>query len=165
MLKQQLGLKNEMAAPKIVSAVLNTGIGRFLKDEKAKEEIFRDLKYISGQKPKECPAKKAIASFKTRKGLVVGYKVTLRGERMFDFLHRLLGIVLPRTKDFRGIDPNSIDNAGNLSIGIKEQLAFPEIAQENVRIIFGLQVSVKTSAKNKEEAMALFKAMGFPFKK
>ncbi|PJE57951.1 MAG: 50S ribosomal protein L5 [Candidatus Portnoybacteria bacterium CG10_big_fil_rev_8_21_14_0_10_36_7] len=164
-LKKDLGFKNEMAVPKMLKVTLDTGIGRFLKDEKAKDGIYNDLMIISGQKPKKCPAKRAIASFKTREGLIIGYKVTLRGQRMYDFLTRFINIVLPRTRDFRGLDLKGIDKGGNLNIGVKEQLAFPEISQESVHVIFGLGITVTTNSNNQKEAEALFRALGFPFKK
>lgn len=163
-LKSELGLKNEMAAPRILKVTVSTGIGRFLKDEKSREEVLHNLTIITGQKPKACQAKKSIATFKTRTGLVIGYQVTMRGQRMFDFLTRFINIVLPRTRDFRGLELKSIDKNGHLNIGIKEHLAFPEIAQEHVKTIFGLGITVTTDAKDRRSGEALFKAMGFPFK-
>lgn len=159
----RFGYKNAMAVPKIEKAVINVGVGRF-REEKEREEILKYLALITGQKPSARPAKKAIASFKTRKGLVVGYQVTLRGKRMWDFISRLINAALPRTRDFRGIDPKSFDPRGNLTIGVKEHIVFPEIIGEDYRFLFGLEVTVATSAKNREEGMELLRRLGFPIK-
>lgn len=164
-LKEKLGFKNDLAVPRIEKVIINTGIGKFLQDEKAIEEIVKDLGLITGQKPVFTLAKKAISGFKIRKGLKVGLMVTLRGQRASDFVERLIGLALPRSRDFRGIEQKSIDTHGNLNIGIKEQIVFPEISHENIRYIFGMQITIKTSAKSHQEGLELFKLLGFPIKK
>lgn len=156
--------KNKLAVPKIEKTIVNVGIGSILGDEKARETISKDLALITGQKPIPCLAKKAIAGFKTRKGMVLGLKVTLRGKRMFDFLSRLINITLPRTRDFQGLPSKSIDQGGNLSIGIKEHIIFPEFSQEEIKKVFGLEITIVTNAKKREEALELFKLFGFPIK-
>lgn len=157
--------KNTMAVPKIKKVIINTGIGSStLKDEKIQELINKDLALITGQKPISTQAKKAVAGFKIRQGMIVGLKVTLRGKKMFDFLFRLINVAIPRIRDFRGIDPKSVDQGGNLNIGIREHIIFPEISTEDVKRIFGLEVNVVTNAKKKEEALELFRLMGFPIK-
>jgi len=163
-MQEKFGYKNKLAVPKIIKVVVNTGIGKTLKDEKMQETIVRDLAMITGQKPVFTQAKKAISGFKIRKGMKVGLKVTLRKKRMYDFLDRLIGAAIPRIRDFRGIPEKSIDHSGNLTIGIKEHIVFPEIAHEDVRIIFGLEITIATNAKNKKEAVELFRLLGFPIK-
>ncbi len=163
-LKKTLDQENVMALPKIEKVVINTGTGRILKDEKLVEEVEKVLALIAGQHPIKTTAKKSIASFKTRLGLPIGFKVTLRGSRMYDFLDRLINTALPRSRDFRGIDQKSIDQAGNLNIGIREHIIFPEV-QEFSRHIFGLEVTVVTNAKKREDALKLFYNLGFPIKK
>lgn len=163
-MREKFGYKNDLAVPKIEKVVVNSGIGKALKDEKIQEEIARDLALMTGQKPVPCQAKKAISAFKTRKGMVVGLMVTLRGQRMYDFLDRLISIALPRSRDFRGLSEKSIDQNGHLTIGIKEQIIFPEISAESTKNIFGLEVCIKTTAKNHQEGIELFRLMGFPLK-
>lgn len=163
-LAKELNVKNALALPKLQKIVLNVGLGRTIKDEKFLEIVLRDLSLIAGQKPKTTLAKKAIANFKTRQGMVIGAMVTLRGERMYDFLGRLINIALPRTRDFRGISLKSLDEKGNLTIGIKEHIIFPEISGEEVKNIFGFEISLVVRAKNKNEAIAFYKAIGFPIK-
>lgn len=169
-LKETFKNKNEFALPRITKAVVNVGFGKLIagksKQERDKigEEIIHDLSIISGQKPVLTKAKKSISVFKIRMGMPIGAKVTLRRKKMNDFLERLISIVLPRTRDFRGINLNCVDQSGNLNIGIKEQISFPEIAPENVKRIFGLEVTVVTSAKNRSEAIELFRLIGFPLK-
>ncbi len=160
-LQAKFGYKNIMAVPKVAKVVVNAGVGKF-QDTKQREEIERHLALITGQKPAPRPAKKAIASFKTRKGLVVGFQVTLRGKRMWDFISRLINIALPRTRDFRGIDPKSFDGRGNLTMGIKEHIVFPEIVGEDYRFLFGLEVTIVTTAKKREEGVELLRLIGFP---
>ncbi|MBU6415371.1 50S ribosomal protein L5 [Patescibacteria group bacterium] len=162
-MRAEFGYKNVMAVPKIEKATVNIGVGR-IKDEKQMKEVERVLALVTGQKASPRPAKKAIASFKTRKGQIIGYSVTLRGRRMFDFLGRLIGVALPRGRDFRGIPEKSFDKAGNLTIGVKEHIVFPEMVNEDVKFIFGMEVSVTTTAKNKAEGVALLRHMGFPIK-
>jgi len=163
-LKKEFGYKNTLAVPKIDKVVVNTGIGRFMQDEKAVEEIVGDLTAITGQRPVFREAKKAISGFKIRQGLKVGLSVTLRGTRAYDFIERFIKLALPRSRDFRGIESKSVDQNGTLNYGVKEQIIFPEISHENIRNIFGLQVTVKTTAKNQKEGMELFKKLGFPIK-
>ena len=164
-MKEKFGYRNDLAVPKIQKVVINTGIGKYRQDQRALDEIEHDLTLITGQKPKKTQAKKAISAFKTRKGMVVGMAVTLRKQRMYDFLDRLIDLTLPRTRDFRGIDLKAIDQFGNLTIGIKEHIVFPEISHENIYIIFGLEVCIVTTAKTKEEGSELFRLLGFPLKK
>jgi large subunit ribosomal protein L5 len=165
-MKQKFGFKNDFSVPRIEKVVVNVGIGSVVasKDEKAQESIEKDLILITGQKPLVTLAKKAISAFKIREGMPVGLKVTLRGKRMYDFLSRLINIVLPRTRDFRGLNSKSIDGDGNLSIGIKEHLIFPEISQEDIRRIFGLEITMVTHIKDNAQALELYKLMGFPIK-
>src|SRR3989344_5982781 len=154
---------NVMAIPRIEKVVVNCGVGR-IRDEKDRTEIQKYLALITGQKPAPRAAKKAIASFKTRQGLVIGYQVTLRGKRMYDFLSRLVAIALPRTRDFRGLDSKSFDPKGNLTIGIKEHIVFPEMIGEDYRFLFGIEVTVVSSAKTREEGIELLRLLGFPIK-
>ncbi len=163
-MQKEFGISNIMAVPKIGKVVVNTGVGRISKDDKAIERIAKDLTLISGQKPVFRKAKKSISGFKIREGVNVGISVTLRGKRMYDFVDRLISIALPRSKDFRGIDRKNFDGMGNLNIGIKESSIFPEVNYENLKDIFGLQVTVMTNAGNKERGAQLLKLMGFPIK-
>jgi len=159
---EKFGFKNNMAVPKIKKVIVNVGIGA-LKDNKAQEAISSDLALITGQKPAPTQAKRAIAGFKIREGMVVGLKVTLRGRKMFEFLSRLINTAIPRIRDFRGLDPKSVDQGGNLNIGIKEHIIFPEISPEQIKSIFGLEVTVVTNSK-REYALELFSLLGFPIK-
>lgn len=163
-LKERFGYKNTMQAPKVVKVVFSTGVGK-ISDPKKIELIQNRLARIAGQKTTPRPAKKSIASFKVRAGDTVGYQVTLRGARMIDFLDKLVTIALPRTRDFRGLDKKAIDDMGNLTIGVREHTIFPETSDEDQRDIFGFAVTVVTTAKNKTEAEAFFRHLGFPFKK
>ncbi len=158
-------IKNVMAVPKIEKVVINTGVGRIAKEDKTIERIAKELSMITGQKPVLKKAKKSISGFKLRQGVTVGVAVTLRGKRMYDFLDRLISIALPRSKDFRGIDDRNFDKMGNLNFGIKESSIFPEINYENIKDIFGLEVTVVTTAKNREKGIEFLKQMGFPIKK
>lgn len=163
-LQKELKIKNILALPKLQKVVVNAGLGRVLKDEKFLEVALRDLGLITGQKPRVTLAKKSIANFKSREGAAIGAMVTLRGKRMDDFIARLVNIALPRTRDFRGIGVKSLDKNNNLTIGIKEHIVFPEVSGEEVKNIFGFEVTLVVKAKSKEEALALYKAMGFPIK-
>ena len=163
-MKEKFGYKNDLAVPGIVKVVVNTGFNPGKKDSKAQEEIAQDLALITGQKPAPRQAKKAVSAFNTRKGMTVGMAATLRGKRMYDFLDRLINIVLPRSRDFRGLLEKNIDQGGNLNIGIKEQIVFPEISAESARNFFGLEITVVTSAKTRGEGVELFKLLGFPIK-
>jgi len=162
-LQKKLGIENVMALPSLKKIVINTGIGRFQED-KDREFIRRNLELIAGQKASERKAKKSISGLKVREGMVVGYKITLRRNRMRDFLNKLIGVAFPRSRDFQGIDEKSVDRSGNLTVGIPEHIIFPEIINEDTKIIFGLEVTLSTRAKNREEAIELYKAMGIPFK-
>lgn len=156
--------KNILAVPKINKVVLNIGVGS-MKDEAKKEVALKTLTLITGQKPLVNKAKKSIASFKSREGMIIGYSVTLRNQKMYDFLNKLISVAIPRVRDFRGLDPKTVDQMGNLSIGFKEHVAFPEVAEDDVRSVHGLSVTVVNTAKKREEALELLKLAGFPFKK
>ena len=164
-MKAKFGYDNNMAVPKITKVVLNVGIGKAKDDPKIAELVENTLKRISGQKPIYTLSKKSISAFKVREGMKVGLKVTLRGARMWDFLTKLVTIALPRVRDFRGLDPKSVDGHGNLNIGFKEHMVFPEIKSDEVEKIHGLEIAVSNSAANQEEGLELFKFLGFPFKK
>lgn len=170
-MKEKFGYKSVMAVPKIEKAVINTGFGRMVADKTSEERkkilaaILEDLALIAGQQPIATKAKKSIASFKIREGLKIGAKVTLRSKKMYDFLERLINITLPRSRDFRGIDHKSVDGSGNLNIAVKEHIAFPEVSPEKTKFLFGLEVTVVTTAKTKEEGLELFRLLGFPIKK
>ena len=161
-LKEDLKKKNVFEVPRIEKVVINIGVGKFLKDPAAIEEIQNSLAAITGQKVVMVKARTSIAGFKTREGMEIGAKVTLRGKRMWDFLEKLVGVAVPRIRDFRGIKKSAIDQNGNLNLGIKEQVIFPEISPEHVKNIFSFQVNVATSAKNQEEGDKLWRALGFP---
>jgi large subunit ribosomal protein L5 len=163
-LKDKLSYTNVMQAPKITKVIISVGFGS-VKDPKKVELIADRLQKITGQKPLTTKAKKSIASFKVRQGNPLGYKTTLRGERMYDFLDRLLMVSLPRTRDFKGIGVDGFDAVGNYTLGIKEHTIFPETSDEDIKDVFGLAVTVVTTAKNKEEATEFLKFLGFPFKK
>lgn len=163
-LKKDFNYKNPMQSPRLVKIILSSGIGSF-KDKK-KIDIVKDrLSKIAGQKITTKGAKKSVASFKVREGDPVGSMVTLRGARMYSFLDKLLNIALPRTKDFRGLSTSSIDGMGNISLGLKEHTIFPETTDEELKDVFGIGVTVVTTAKSKKEAEVFFKKLGFPFKK
>ena len=163
-LKQVLGLNSEMAVPRITKVTLNMGVGEVLADKKFLEKASEDISLISGQKPLITKVKKSVANFKIRDGMPIGCKVTLRGDRMYEFLQRLLGVAIPRERDFRGLDVSSFDGRGNYSIGIKEHIIFPEIDYDKVDKIRGMDISITTSAVSDEEGELLLKAMQFPFK-
>ncbi|MBI3291100.1 50S ribosomal protein L5 [Candidatus Falkowbacteria bacterium] len=164
-LKDKFGYKNNLAVPKIEKVIVNIGTGQGLKDAKFNEVAEATLQRITGQRPVKTTAKKSISNFKIRAGLVVGMMVTLRGKRMYDFLDKLINITLPRVRDFRGLDPKSVDPRGNLNLGFKEHIAFPEIKSDEVEKIHGLQVSVVTTAKTRAEGLELLSLLGFPFRK
>lgn len=163
-LKSTLGISNVMALPKLVKVVISTGTGS-QKDKKRNELILDRLTKILGQKPAPRSAKKSIAGFKMREGDLMGYAVTLRGERMYAFLDKLLNIAIPRMRDFRGIDPKVVDALGNMTVGIKEHTIFPETADEDLKDVFGFAVTFVTTAKNRDEALKFFTLLGIPFKK
>lgn len=155
--------KNPMAVPKIEKVVVNVGVGR-IRDEKVHDTIQKSLALIVGQKMAPRPAKTAISAFKTRRGLIIGYSATLHGKRMYDFLERLIHVALPRTRDFQGIAEKSFDGKGNLTLGIKEHIVFPEMIGEDVRSIFGFEATVVTTARSRKEGLSLLKHLGFPIK-
>jgi len=163
-LKESLGVKSNMAVPRISKVTLNMGVGEALSDKKLLEKAVDDMTLISGQKPLVTKVRKSVANFKIRDGMPIGCKVTLRGERMYDFLQRLLGIAIPRERDFRGLDARSFDGRGNYSMGIKEHIIFPEIDYDKIDKIRGMDITVSTTAKNNEEGELLLRAMKFPFK-
>ena len=170
-MKEKFGYKSVMAVPKIEKVVVNSGYGRQVasatNDEQKKiaDYVLENLGLICGQKAVKTYAKKAISGFKIRQGMPIGAKASLRGKKMTDFLERLIHLVLPRTRDFKGISADSVDKQGNLTIGVKEHIVFPEILPEKARNIFGLEITVTTTAKSKEEALELFKLLGFPIRK
>jgi large subunit ribosomal protein L5 len=158
--------KNPMAAPKLDKVVINTGTGTASKKDKNKNEFILDrLAKITGQKPTTKGAKKSVASFKIRKGDPIGIAVTLRSNRMYVFLEKLINVALPRTKDFRGINRTAVDDMGNLTLGIKEHTIFPETVDEDIKDFFGFSITLVSSAKNKKEGMAFFELLGVPFKR
>lgn len=163
-LKESMGYKNKMATPKVRKVIVSIGVGSKKTDKKALELIRDRLTKITGQKPAPRGAKKSIASFRLREGDTIGYQVTLRGQRAIGFLEKLLNIAIPRMRDFRGLD-SKVDEMGNLTIGIKEHTIFPETSDEEIKDVFGLSVSVVTTAKNKEEGETYLKYLGVPFKK
>ena len=163
-LKEELGLDNVMQIPRITKITLNMGVGAASQDKKLLDGAVKDLELIAGQKPVVTHARKSIAGFKIREGWPIGAKVTLRGERMYEFLDRLISITIPRIRDFRGFSAKSFDGRGNYSLGIKEQIVFPEIDFDKIDRIRGLDITITTSARNDDEGRALMRAFGFPFK-
>ena len=163
-LKKVMGLTSDMGVPKITKVTINMGVGEVLTDKKILENAVEDLALISGQKPLITKARKSVANFKIREGMPIGCKVTLRGDRMFEFLQRLLGIAIPRERDFRGLDISSFDGQGNYSLGVKEHIIFPEIDYDKVDKIRGMDISITTSANSDQEGELLLRAMNFPFK-
>ena len=167
---EKFGYKSSMAVPRIEKVVINSCFGKLIsaktsqEAKKFQENILGDLSSISGQKPILIKAKKSISGFKLRKGMPISAIVTLRKKRMYDFLERLIYITFPRSRDFRGISSNSIDKSGNLTIGIKEHITFPEVSTEKEKNIFGLEITVVTTAKTKEKSLELLKLLGFPIK-
>ena len=163
-LMERFGYRNIMEVPRFEKIVLNIGVGEATQDPKALEAAVRDLEAISGQKPVITYAKKSVAAFKLRAGMAIGCKVTLRGDRMYEFLDRLISIALPRIRDFRGVSPASFDGRGNYSLGLREQLVFPEIDYDKIDKVMGLMVTIATTAETDEEAYELLKLMGMPFR-
>ncbi len=164
-LMERFEYKNVMEAPKLNKVVLNIGLGSSKDNPKAVEGAVRDIEKITGQKPVVTKAKKSIANFKLREGMIIGAKVTLRGKKMYDFLDKLMNISLPRVRDFRGVSSSSFDGRGNYTIGIKEQLIFPEIEYDDIDQIRGMDISVVTTSKTDEEAKVFLELMGMPFRK
>ena len=164
-LVSKFNYKNVMQVPKLEKIVINVGAGEARDNSKVINSILEDLSAITGQKPVVCTARKSVANFKVREGMKIGAKVTLRGEKMYEFIDRLFNLALPRVRDFRGINPKSFDGRGNYNMGIKEQLIFPEIEYDKIDKIRGLDVSISTTANTDEEARELLKLMGAPFAK
>jgi len=162
-LMEDFQYKNIMQVPKVDKIVVNIGLGQAVQNVKIIDYAIAELKQVTGQQPVVTRAKKSIATFKLRKGMPIGCKVTLRGERMYEFLDRLLNIGLPRVRDFRGVSPKAFDGRGNYSLGIKEQIIFPEINYDKVEKIMGMNITIDTTAETDEEARALLRKMGMPF--
>lgn len=162
-LAEKLSIKNLHAVPRIDKVIINVGVGKHQDDKAFLEAVAKDLATITGQKPQERRSRKAIAAFKVREGSLVGYRVTLHGKRMDDFVQRFIHVTLPRVRDFRGVSAKSFDGRGNLSVGVREQLAFPEIIADQTDAIFGVEVTFVTSVDNDEQGKQLFDALGFPF--
>jgi large subunit ribosomal protein L5 len=162
-LQKELGYKNVMEVPRLEKIVVNVGVGEALQNAKALDAAVRDITTITGQKPIVRRARRSIASFKLREGNPIGVKVTLRGNRMWDFLDRLCNIALPRQRDFRGISPDSFDGRGNYSLGLREQLAFPEVDYDSIDKIRGFELTIVTTAQTDEEGMQLLRYLGMPF--
>ena len=162
---KKFGYKSVMECPKLVKIVINTGLGDIKDNAKSIQMTENEIKIISGQKPILTKAKKSVANFKVREGQTVGIKVTLRGERMYNFYDKFVSIALPRLRDFRGVPDKAFDGRGNYSVGLKEQLIFPEITYDQVEKIRGMDVAIVTTAKTDEEARELLRALGMPFKK
>ena len=163
-LQQELGMGNPMQVPRLEKIVLNIGVGEAAREAKALDGALRDLEVITGQKPMVAKAKKSIAGFKLREGVAIGAKVTLRGDRMWEFLDRLLATALPRIRDFRGLNPRSFDGRGNYTFGLTEQLVFPEIDYDSVDAVRGMDVTIVTTAATDDEGRALLRALGFPLR-
>jgi large subunit ribosomal protein L5 len=164
-LMQELGLKNPMQVPKIEKITINMGVGEAVADKKLIDNAVGDLIKITGQKPLICKSKKSIATFKLRAGLAIGAKVTLRGERMYEFLDRLISIAMPRIRDFRGVSARAFDGRGNYNFGVKEQIIFPEIQYDQVDKVRGMDITITTTAMDDKAGKALLTAFNFPFRK
>ena len=163
-IQEKLGLENKMEVPRITKITLNMGVGEAVADKKIMENARADMEKISGQRPLTTLARKSVAGFKIRDGMPIGCKVTLRRERMYEFLDRLVNIAIPRIRDFRGLNPKSFDRAGNYSMGVSEQIIFPEINYDEIDALRGLDITITTTARNAEEGRALLEAFNFPFK-
>jgi len=164
-LKEKMNYKSSMEVPHIVKITINVGLGEAVKDKKVIEQAIGDIEKISGQKPIVTKAKKSIAAFSLREGMPIGCKVTLRKDKMYEFLDRLISVAIPRIRDFRGFSKKSFDGRGNYTLGIKEQIIFPEIDYEKIDSIRGLDISITTSAKNDDEARLLLEEFNFPFRR
>ena len=164
-IQKKLGLENAMQVPKITKVTLNMGVGEAVADKKVLENALADMEKIAGQKAQKTLARKSVAGFKIRDGYPIGCKVTLRRERMYEFLDRLVTIAIPRIRDFRGLNPKSFDRQGNYSMGVDEQIIFPEINYDQIDAIRGMDITISTTARNAEEGRALLEAFDFPFKK
>ena len=164
-LQKKLDLKNPMEVPRITKITLNMGVGGAIADKQVLENARSDMEKIAGQRPITCNARKSVAAFKIRDGMPIGCKVTLRRERMYEFLDRLVNIAIPRIRDFRGLNPKSFDKQGNYSMGVQEQIIFPEINYDEVDAIRGMDITITTTARNAEEGKALLEMFSFPFKR
>ena len=164
-LQRDLGIQNPMEVPRITKITVNMGVGEAVADKKVMDAAVADLTKITGQKPLVTKSRKAIASFKIRAGLAIGCKVTLRGARMYEFLDRLISIAMPRIRDFRGVSPRSFDGRGNYSLGVKEQIIFPEIQYDQIDQIRGMDITITTTARDNRQGRALLEAFNFPFRK
>lgn len=162
-LKQEHGFTNPMAVPTITKIVLNVGYGKHIKDTKMQEAAVKTLERITGQKPVLTKAKKSISAFKLREGMTIGVKVTLRGERMWEFLDKLINVSLARVRDFHGVDPKGFGTSGNFTLGLKEHIVFPEIGSDEVENLHGLELSIVSTAPDRATAESLFRKLGFPF--
>lgn len=163
-IQKKLGLKNPMEVPRITKITLNMGVGGAVADKKVMDSARKDMEKISGQRPVTTLARKSVAGFKIRDGMPIGCKVTLRRERMYEFLDRLVNVAIPRIRDFRGLNPKSFDREGNYSMGISEQIIFPEINYDEIDTLRGMDITITTTARNAEEGRALLEAFSFPFK-
>jgi large subunit ribosomal protein L5 len=164
-LQRDLGIANPMEVPRITKITVNMGVGEAVADKKVMDAAVADLTKITGQKPLVTKSRQAIASFKIRAGLAIGCKVTLRGARMYEFLDRLISIAMPRIRDFRGVSPRSFDGRGNYSLGVKEQIIFPEIQYDQIDQIRGMDITITTTARDNRQGRALLEAFNFPFRK
>jgi large subunit ribosomal protein L5 len=164
-LQKQFGYKNAMEVPRLEKIVVNMGVGDAIQNSKLLDAAMSDLSAITGQKAKLCRARLSVASFKLREGMAIGCKVTLRGDRMFEFYDRLVNVSLPRIRDFRGVPNKSFDGRGNFTLGIKEHIIFPEIDYDKIMQVLGMDITIVTSAKNDEQALALLTEMNMPFRK
>jgi large subunit ribosomal protein L5 len=163
-IQERLGLKNRMEVPRITKITLNMGVGEAVADKKVMESARADMQKISGQRPLTTLSRKSVAGFKIRDGMPIGCKVTLRRERMYEFLDRLVNIAIPRIRDFRGLNPKSFDRSGNYSMGVTEQIIFPEINYDEIDMLRGMDITITTTARNADEGRALLEAFNFPFK-
>jgi large subunit ribosomal protein L5 len=163
-LKKEFGFRNVMQVPKIEKIVINCGLGEAIQNPKVLEAAMGDIAAITGQKPRVCRARLSVAAFKLRKGMSVGCQVTLRGRRMYEFYDRLVNVALPRIRDFRGVPTKSFDGRGNFTLGVKEHIIFPEIDYDKVAQIFGMDITIVTTAKNDEQGFQLLKQMNMPFR-
>ena len=164
-IQKALGLKNTMEIPKVTKITLNMGVGEAVADKKILDNAVKDMQQIAGQKPVKTLARKSVAGFKIRDGYPIGCKVTLRKNRMYEFLDRLVSIAIPRIRDFRGLNAKSFDKQGNYSMGVSEQIIFPEINYDEIDVIRGMDITITTTARNPDEGKALLEAFNFPFKK
>ncbi|MEX0707958.1 MAG: 50S ribosomal protein L5 [Woeseia sp.] len=164
-IQQKLGLENAMEVPRITKITLNMGVGEAVADKKVLDNAMKDMEVIAGQRPVRTLARKSVAGFKIRDGYPIGCKVTLRRQRMYEFLDRLVNIAIPRIRDFRGLNPKSFDAQGNYSLGVSEQIIFPEVNYDQVDAIRGMDITISTTARNPKEGRALLEAFNFPFKK